>query len=255
MAAPTLAVAHDQRLISANKRERVQISGLVRHSDPSSFRKSVEAPEFVRKVLSALYTSTLACFVQGLNVVARANAEDQRDIDMSHCIKIWRAGRVMSGSIRLQAQELSNMWCWTGCIIRSETITDQLLPIYQEQPALNNLLLRPEISAQFQKGYQDLKDVVLQATAADFMVPCLSATLEYVKQVFSTKMPTSTWLFYERARDKDVHPLIFLGPSADFQEAQMDFVRLHALYLHSSRGSFAECNACAVRISWLRCGR
>lgn len=69
------------------------------------------------------------------------------------------------------------------------------MPIYEQEPQITNLLLRPEVCHELRTRYQDLKDVVMKATEADCMVPAFSATLEYIKEVGSTHMPTSEFLF------------------------------------------------------------
>lgn len=94
----------------------------------------------------------------------------------------------------------------TGCIITSESITNLLMPIYEQEPQLTNLLLRAEVCNELRSRYQDLKDVVIKATEADCMIPTFSATLEYIKEVGSTHMPTS-----------ELHPLSRSSRCADVE--------------------------------------
>lgn len=77
-----------------------------------------------------------------------------------------------------------------------------LAKIYQEDPTLQNLLLRPEICTALRDRLQDLKEVVLKALEADAIVPTLAASLEYIKEGGSKSMPMG-----EHCSDFDREPI------------------------------------------------
>lgn len=54
VAAPTLAVAHTERLISANKTERTRVAKLLNLSLEQRFGSTVDKNSFVQKARSAL---------------------------------------------------------------------------------------------------------------------------------------------------------------------------------------------------------
>jgi len=176
VAAPTIAAAHNLRIISSTRGERLQIVEAMSLPQPSTFgapdsskAASIDKKEFLEALRLSLYGATLACFVQGCNIIAKANKDQGWGIQMAKCIQIWRA----------------------GCIIQSDAISDMLQPIYESQPDLMNLLLADKVSQELRQTYPHLKQVVLKATDIDAVVPALSATLEYFKAVGGKHLPTN----------------------------------------------------------------
>ena len=92
VAAPTLASAHSLRIASANRAERDVITKLLDLPQESGKPDSVDEA-MTESLKVALYGATLASFIQGCNVIARAASKEKWDVDMSNCIKIWRAGQ------------------------------------------------------------------------------------------------------------------------------------------------------------------
>ncbi|EME83725.1 uncharacterized protein MYCFIDRAFT_85077 [Pseudocercospora fijiensis CIRAD86] len=129
----------------------------------------------------ATYAACLASYIQGLNIIAAADAQKHLNVDYPQLLHIWRA----------------------GCIIQADYISTKLLqPHYRTSPATNPLSAAP-IAHDLRKSFPSLKNVVVKATEADHVVPSLSATLEYLKFMTSTDLPTS------------------------FQEAQLDYFGRH----------------------------
>jgi len=167
VAGPTLATAHCLRIASSNKRERLQTARFM--SLPTASHAQIDRDSFVKKLEKAVYGSCLACYIQGLNVIARASLDEGWDVDLSNVIKIWRA----------------------GCIIQAHSITDKLLPVYERDYKLDNLLLDEGVCKDLASTYTDLKDVVGTAISVDAVVPALSASLEYIKMVGLPNLPTN----------------------------------------------------------------
>ena len=106
----------------------------------------------------------------GLNLIARASEDEGWNVDLAHCLLVWRA----------------------GCIIRSTAISSFLLKALSSHDGKTplNLLLVPEIAKPIAETYPALKEVVHMSLHADAVVPALSASLEWVKSVGGKDLPT-----------------------------------------------------------------
>lgn len=136
---------------------------------PSKLKKSDLSIETIHK---AVYCSVLASFCQGLELIARASQDEDWNIDLAKCIKIWRG----------------------GCIIQSEHIADMLEPILanaRDGQKVMNVKLIEEVSDELSQHFPALKEVVLRATETDQYVPSLSASLEYLKYCGGRMLPTA----------------------------------------------------------------
>lgn len=122
----------------------------------------------MQKLHDAVYLTTLMCFIQGLDTLERENQNQNWGVEIPRVLEIWKA----------------------GCIIKSDAISDILQASYAEGPH-KHLLCKRLIAAEVQKCQSSLKKIVLQGIELGAHVPCLSATLEYVKYIGSTDLPTS----------------------------------------------------------------
>lgn len=167
--APTMVMAHLFRLASADAAKREGLNR-VYGGEVKPGKLSVDKTGFLKDLKAATYASMLASFVQGLHVLAKADAENGWNLNYVDVLQLWRA----------------------GCIIRSNRLTDMLRGVYTSpdvQPT--NLLAHPAIAADLSKTYLPLKTVVLKGIEADMNLPTLAATLEYYKYSTYTDMPTS----------------------------------------------------------------
>jgi len=175
VAAPTIVASHQLRIISSNKNERVPVEKLLQLPQPSSAKLSAEEKEkLVEQLRLAVYGGTLASFIQGYDLIARASLNHEWHVALADCNKIWRA----------------------GCIIQSNAIGDLLQPHLEKEAvegkdAYENLLLIPEIAKEIAKTYQPLKGVMALALETDAVVPSLSATFEWLKTVGGELLPTN----------------------------------------------------------------
>lgn len=171
VSAPTILSAHLFRLASADaaRREKVK-SGLDGGFKPSKMQLSgQERTDFVEDLQKATYASFLLSFIQGLHIIEKANHEQKWDVDFADMLQLWRG----------------------GCIIQSDYIVDLLERVYrQNNHDGKDLLDHREIEAPLKENYPALKRVVLRAIEADAPVPSLSASLEYLKYIASTELPT-----------------------------------------------------------------
>ncbi|KAI1046138.1 hypothetical protein LB505_008934 [Fusarium chuoi] len=74
-----------------------------------------------------------------------------------------------------------NIWR-AGCIIKSDYIFDILDVAYAEGSDVHPLC-RPGVPSEIKKSWPSLKAIVLEGLKADAHLPCLSATLEYLKYI------------------------------------------------------------------------
>lgn len=167
--APSLTAAHYMRIASSEVEQRIAVKSSIGASVPTPLQVSEEErAEILRHLGHAVYLTTLMCFVQGLDIMERENKKENWGINIPRVLEIWKA----------------------GCIIKSDAISNILQTSYAEGPHVH-LLCKPQISEQVRKYRSSLKTIVLQGIEADAHIPCLSATMEYLKYIGGTDLPTS----------------------------------------------------------------
>ncbi|KZT57776.1 6-phosphogluconate dehydrogenase C-terminal domain-like protein [Calocera cornea HHB12733] len=175
VAVPTIAASHQMRIVSANKNQRERdVKDLQLPKAVPANLSQEEKDEFIEHLRLAVYGGTLASFVQGYGIIARASLANDWHVRLADCSRIWRA----------------------GCIIQCNAIGDLFQPFLETvavegHPAYENLLLVPEIAQALAKTYESLKRVVLLATETDAVAPSLSASLEWLKTAGREDLPTS----------------------------------------------------------------
>ena len=181
VAAPTLSTAHYLRIASGDLDQRRRTKKAFGTAfSPQSLSVS-DGKSFLESLRLAVYVACLAAYVQGMNIIEKANEHNHFNVNYTELLQVWRA----------------------GCIIQADYINrDLLTPIYSNQTddssSSVNPLYQPTIADEFKKGYSSLKSIVSSAVQGDHIVPALSATLEYLKHQTSTDLPTS---FYEAELD------------------------------------------------------
>lgn len=127
-----------------------------------------ERSAILKQLGDAVYAATLACFVQGLDVMERENRRQNWGINIPRVLDIWKA----------------------GCIIKSDAISELLQETYAAGPHAH-LLCKPQIADEIKRCWPSLKEIVIQSIKVDARVPCLGATLEYLKYIGGVDLPTS----------------------------------------------------------------
>ncbi|KAJ9626234.1 hypothetical protein H2203_003866 [Taxawa tesnikishii (nom. ined.)] len=130
--------------------------------------------QFLLKLHDAVFASVLACFAQGLDLMARADEREGWNLDFVSVINVWRA----------------------GCIIRSDYVADLLERHYKramtaESKDKAHPLCGDEISRDLRRCLPALKTVLIAGLEFNAHMPCLSASLEYLKYMACTNLPTS----------------------------------------------------------------
>jgi 6-phosphogluconate dehydrogenase len=182
IAAPTMACAHYLRIASGNREQRVRVAKKLQIPPPRPLPDVKDKAGFIETLRRAVYASYLSSFCQGLELIARASIDEGWNVDLGKCIQIWRA----------------------GCIIQSEYIADLIQPALSSKVEITNMKLIDEVASELRKNYEPLKEIVMKAVQIDGYVPAMSATLEYLKYMSGTMLPTK------------------------FMEAQMDYFGAHA---------------------------
>lgn len=165
---PTLAAGlYLRTTASGNRAEKLKVAQNMSIPAPRALERIDKRPtiELIRR---AVYCAFLASYCQGLELIARASLDENWEIDLGECVRIWRA----------------------GSIIQSEYIADLLQPALSGHKHCTNMKLIQQVSTELQQNYIALKNVVIKGTETDHYLPALSATLEYIKCVGRTKLPT-----------------------------------------------------------------
>ena len=170
-ATPTITTAHLFRIASADAAQRElakkSLDGGIA-VETIKFSGQEERKAFVEDLRSATFAAFLMSFIQGLDLLEKADVENKWKLNYASIIQIWRA----------------------GCIIQADYISDLLEKVYNEGHGDGNLVCNRHVAEYLTKYYPALKKVVLKATEADANIPSLSASLEYVKYSGSTDLPT-----------------------------------------------------------------
>jgi len=175
----TLNVAHAFRLASAYRGDREKANDVFGGGFPPGRIDVQDKTAFVEDLRKATYLTCLASFIQGFNIIARADEQHEWNIDYSQVWQIWRA----------------------GCIIQADYISDEILaPILLNKPSSSdlNLNLSKRVAQDAKNCFPALRRVIAKAVETDQVVPALSTTLDYFKVITGTDLPTS---FYEAELD------------------------------------------------------
>lgn len=175
----TINVAHALRLASAFRGDREKAFKAMDGGVPPAPLDITDKKAFIEDLRKATYGACLASYIQGLNIIARADQEHKWEIDYSQVWQIWRA----------------------GCIIQADYISDEILaPILKSNPSSEDLNLNfsTRVARDVRNCFPALRRIVSKAVETDQVVPAISATLEYFKIISGTDLPTA---FYEAELD------------------------------------------------------
>jgi len=175
----TLNTAHAFRLASAFRGDREKANKALDGGFPPSKLDIQDKAAFIEDLRKATYISCLASFIQGFNIIARADQAHEWNVDYAQVWQIWRA----------------------GCIIQADYISDEILaPILKSNPTSSDLNLNfsSRVGKDIKNCFPALRRVVAKSVETDQVTPAISATLEYFKVSSGTDLPTA---FYEAELD------------------------------------------------------
>lgn len=181
---PTLAAGLYFRITSGNREERLKVAQKLSMPTPKPLVGVDKREVVIEQLRRAVYCAFLASFCQGLELISRASIDEGWNIELGKCIKIWRG----------------------GCIIQSEYIADMLQPLLDEggNQQLTNVKVLDRVAGELQHNYGAIKEVVAAGISVDHYLPAISSTLEYMKYIGGTNLPTK------------------------FMEAEMDYFGAHS---------------------------
>lgn len=178
VAAPSIAVSHMLRVASAYA-DRREATAKAFEKEGKAAKPQLDRPEAstvqgkataARELRDATYASFLLCFIQGMHIIAAADAEHEWKLKYADVMQLWRG----------------------GCIIQSDAIVDMLDEVYKDEKTdRNNLLANPTIARELAATMGSLRELTINALRMDAFVPALSASLEFLKYSVSTDLPTS----------------------------------------------------------------
>jgi 6-phosphogluconate dehydrogenase len=174
----TLNIAHAFRLASAFRGDRETANKVLDGGFPPSTVDVQDKSAFIEDLRKATYLSCLASFIQGFNIIARADKTHSWSIDYSQVWQIWRA----------------------GCIIQADYISDEILaPILKSSsPTSLDLNHSSRVASDIRACFPSLRRVAGKVVETDQVAPALTATLEYFKVTSGIDLPTA---FYEAELD------------------------------------------------------
>lgn len=160
---PTITAAVNARIMSAIKEERMiaeeQLTG-----PTASFDGDKKA--FVNKIRDALYCSKICSYAQGMDLLSKASALNDYNLDLGETARIWKG----------------------GCIIRAAFL-NKIKAAYDQDGKLPNLLLAPEFKQTILDRQDAWREVIATAAKVGIPVPAFSASLDYFDSYRRARLP------------------------------------------------------------------
>jgi 6-phosphogluconate dehydrogenase len=167
---PTVNAAVEARLLSAQKRERVAASRVLRGpaGSASAAGSALDRRTILGAARQALYASKITSYAQGLALLSMASTEYGYAIDPGEVAKIWRA----------------------GCIIRASLLED-IRAAFARTRGLVNLMLDDVFRTALEERQDGWRATVQAAVRLGIPVPALGASLAYYDSYRSERLPAN----------------------------------------------------------------
>jgi 6-phosphogluconate dehydrogenase len=161
---PTIAAAIDARVLSSMKDERVRASGAIRAAvlAPTNNDKA----SVLRDAHDALLAAKIGSYAQGLKLIRATSDAQKWNVDLREMARIWKG----------------------GCIIRAKLL-DTIMRAYAKNPALESLLVDPELEAQVNAAQPGWRRTVGLAASLGIPVPAMTASLSYFDAYRTARLP------------------------------------------------------------------
>ncbi|MCX6327131.1 MAG: decarboxylating NADP(+)-dependent phosphogluconate dehydrogenase [Bacteroidia bacterium] len=153
------------RCLSAVKNERVDASKIL--SGPAS-KFTGDKTKFINDIKDALYASKIVSYAQGYALMQAAATEYKWKLNYGGIALMWRG----------------------GCIIRSAFLT-KIKEAFDNNPAINNLMLDPFFKEKVEKAQTGWRNVVSAAAMNGIPVPAISSALGYFDGYRCEKLPAN----------------------------------------------------------------
>lgn len=162
----TITEAVFARCLSSLKSERVRASAVL--PGPSSPAFTGDKDELISAIRDALYASKVCCYAQGFQLMDAAASENGWVLDRGAIATIWRG----------------------GCIIRAQFL-NRIKEAYDQNPALQNLLMAPYFTQAVDKGQPAWRRVVGLAAEQGIPVPAFGSALAYYDSYRRERLPAN----------------------------------------------------------------
>jgi 6-phosphogluconate dehydrogenase len=162
---PTIHAAVEARAMSSDKGQRTAAARLFTLPAGSY---TGDLPPFIDALGDALYASKICSYAQGMALLGRASDAYRYELDYGEIARIWRG----------------------GCIIRARFL-DDIRRVFNEDPALANLLVAPFFHQAITERSDRWRHVVQTAVQLGIPTPAMSASLAYFDAYRSRRLPAS----------------------------------------------------------------
>jgi 6-phosphogluconate dehydrogenase len=163
---PTIDTAVAMRNLSMYKAERLAIHRGLRDIPLRAF--SGDRRQFLHRLRGALYAAMILTYAQGMAQLRAAALNCGYGFALETVAKIWRG----------------------GCIIRAGLL-EKVRAAYARQPALEHLLLDPDLGSDVAARRGDLQAVVCEAAELGIPAPALMSALGYLDSYRSEWLPAN----------------------------------------------------------------
>lgn len=164
IAIPTLTAAVDARILSSQKKERIEAAKVFAGASAAKFNGDRKA--YIQAVHDALYCSKIMAYAQGMALLSAASREYKWNLKLDEIAALWEG----------------------GCIIRARFL-EQIRHAYKRDGNLANLILDPAMKKEVESTLPNLRRVV--QTAVEQGIACLSfaSSIAYFDSYRSADLP------------------------------------------------------------------
>jgi 6-phosphogluconate dehydrogenase len=166
VAVPTITNAVNARIISGYKKERVEISKILKRQVKKINIKNKK--KCLIQLENACYAAILITYAQGMHLLKIASDEMKYELNLSEVARIWKG----------------------GCIIRSN-ILNILKETYSKNPNLTHLFLDKGFVKILKTHIGDLNEIICASRKSGIITMCMSASLDYYDSFSRANLPTN----------------------------------------------------------------
>lgn len=202
VSAPSIAASHFMRLASADRAARLQVASALQLPSPPECPRTTFNEEqksaFVEDVRQALYGAFLASFAQGLQLIARQSDKEGWGVSLSACLKIWRAGCIISSDgLATVFEDVARDFDQgagktNGHANGHANGNGSAAPNGTSRPkdAAATIPAHPRLASALAGALPALRRTLIWGLERDASVPTLGASLEWTKYIGARMLPT-----------------------------------------------------------------
>ncbi|MFT4032059.1 MAG: NADP-dependent phosphogluconate dehydrogenase [Siphonobacter sp.] len=161
----TIDTAVEMRDLSKYKKLREQASDLYTIDGE---KIDITREEFLVALEQAFYLSMVVTYAQGMHMLSKASAAYGYELKLDEIAKIWRG----------------------GCIIRSEFLNN-IYQAYNQNPALEHLLLDENVALLVNESLLNARKVVATGIKAGIAIPAYASSLSYFEAFRTKRLPSN----------------------------------------------------------------